>query len=137
MDYDYAVSVGPTGHMIYVNRDTIAVYAYLVDTNEVIVGDVWLCNVEPTPSEYPWRTGQRPPFANPADFAAEWPGKRDFLTDPKPLSAIWTCADPVQVELYFEGLLIARLSEGEKPGSSILATRDGPLAKTLLAIQQA
>ncbi len=42
-------------------------YAYMIDGDE-FVGDVWLYNIEPTPSEPPWTDIANAPFSNPRDF---------------------------------------------------------------------
>lgn len=100
-------------------------YAYLLDEDK-IVGDVWLYNVEVTPEEVDWKDKSQMPFLNPRRFCKE-------ATVPRLAAQVSVRCDWFErgVAVKVEGMLLARLEHGSKPGWSKLASRSGPLAKPL------
>jgi hypothetical protein len=120
-----------TGYSVVLDDDGRVVYAYLRDADNKIVGDVWLFNRIKAPSIPEWTSPERAPFANPADyvkhiddlhvgdlsdFGVKWGRSRD---------------GSVQATIIHQGTRFAVLAEGSKPGWSILAAKDGPLARVL------
>jgi hypothetical protein len=117
---------------VVVEDDGRVAYAYLLDADGHIVGDVWLYNRCAAPSEPEWSDRERAPFVNPAAYVID---SGEFSPPPK--------LDDVAVEWAREGsaykatVLIRRqvaalLMDGAKPGWSSLAALDGPLAKAML-----
>jgi hypothetical protein len=116
---------GPNHRAVVIEDDARVCYAYLLHGDE-LVGDVWLYNVHPTPTERPWDIeGAEPPFLNPAEFTAP---TRLTLSAESPLRCDWT-EDAARV--YLGTQLIAILRDGASPGWSATAASDGPLAKVL------
>jgi hypothetical protein len=107
-------------------------YAYALDGDDQILGDVWLYNRCATPDAPEWDKPDDLPFANPREFVAT---DLDFQppASPSDISVSWlpTAAGDFHVQVYIRDQLIARLGHGTKPGWSILAGKDGPLAKVL------
>lgn len=103
-------------------------YAYLIDSLDQIIADVWLYNRAPTPLAPEWHDQSAAPFLNPARYvrtqAHPIPAR-----DPSDVSFQWR-ADPehdVVVEIFLRGDLIGRIWPGAKPGWAASA-RSGPLA---------
>jgi hypothetical protein len=106
-------------------------YAYLLDADGHICGDVWLYNRGLAPLEPEWNDIEKAPFANPmpyiintdafsppssaSDFSVEWESQGDH----------WTASVLLRLKL------IAKVTSGSNPGWAALASRDGPLAKVL------
>ncbi|WP_312524538.1 hypothetical protein [Sphingobacterium multivorum] len=55
---------------VLIEDDDKVCYAYLLN-EERIVGDIWLYNSVPTPSEPEWHKRDNLPFLNPAAFVKE------------------------------------------------------------------
>jgi hypothetical protein len=103
----------------------------LLDGDKQICGDVWLYNRCPTPIEPEWHDREGAPYPNPA-----------CLADDREIFALPQAADDFSVEwkrkegsyfswIYIRATLAAILADGHKPGWSVLAKKDGPLAKVL------
>ena len=120
-----------SGYSVLVDDDGRVAYAYLLDPNNAIVGDVWLYNRGITPSESEWKDSTKMPFANPIDFVKK---DRAFITI-RGLSEInlrWGKTNVgIKVSVFIRNELFAILIEGEKPGRSVLAEKNGPLARVL------
>lgn len=105
-------------------------YAYLKHFNK-IVGDVWIYNRCETPDEPEWRDRTKAPFANPRAYTLA-DGR---MRDPVALDDVqvrWDADDGhVTAYIYISGDLVASVREGDKPGRSKFAAKDGPLAKRL------
>jgi hypothetical protein len=99
-------------------------YAYLLDGEE-IVGDVWLYNVAESPEEIELVQSAMP-FLNPRKFCRE--DKVTRLTEESVIDCNWSNHG---VTLSVDGVLMARLEMGAKPGWSKLAACPGPLANPL------
>jgi hypothetical protein len=114
---------------VVIDEDHKVAYAYLKE-GERTVGDVWLYNVRAAPETPEWDTPENAPFMNPRGFAlAERPrsypdARYEFR---------WLRAGEAfeGVEIVIDGVLIARLKPGSKPGWSRYARKDGPVAKRL------
>jgi hypothetical protein len=104
-------------------------YAYLLDSDEDIIGDVWLYNRCPAPIEPEWKNPENQPFANPAKYIAN----KDFhpVSDISEVSVSWVRdSNKLQAHLYIRDILFAVLEPELKPGWSFLAEIDSPLAKS-------
>jgi hypothetical protein len=106
-------------------------YAYLLDAEGRISGDVWLYNRCPAPIEPEWSDRDKAPFANPEPYV-NLRGMTSLPTSAEDFSVEWrdqgnTCAAMV----FICGKLAAKLIGGAKPGWSALARKDGPLAQVL------
>jgi hypothetical protein len=99
-------------------------YAYLLEGEE-IVGDVWLYNVAESPLEVEWDPSAMP-FLNPKKFCRE--DKVPRMREESLVDCKWSSRG---VEVTIDGVLMARLEVGAKPGWSKLAACSGPLANPL------
>lgn len=121
-----------TGYSVVFDDDGRVAYAYLLNEKEAIVGDVWLYNRCVSPSEPEWKDPEKMPFANPVGFV-----KDDINFSPvKDISEVevqWESSSEGQVKanIFVSDELFAVLTEGAKPGWSLLAAKNGPLAKVL------
>lgn len=117
---------------LVVEDDGRVAYAYLLNAEGQIRGDVWLYNRCPTPTEPEWFDREKAPFANPVPFASP---DVDFSmpSSVRDLSVQWEGDRGACVaKLFIHGRLTAVLMEGVKPGWSVMAEKDGPLAKVLV-----
>lgn len=107
-------------------------YAYLLNSNNEIVSDVWLYNHFTPPEEPEWRNPDRLPFANPLGFVRRIENF-SVVKDISEVNVEWhvTLTGNIKSNIFIPGILFAILIEGEKPGKSILASKNGPLAKVL------
>jgi hypothetical protein len=121
-----------SGCSLLIEDDGRVAYAYFLSPEDEIIGDVWLYNRCRAPLNPEWADKAKAPFANPLAFAhssfgVELPEKEsDF-------DIHWSRSEmntPV-ADVYLRKVLIARLCAGAKPGWSIAAKKDGPLAKVL------
>jgi hypothetical protein len=104
-------------------------YAYLLQGGTP-VADVWLYNHVPTPDEPEWRDRRLAPFKNPAGYASAT--AFDPVARESDVAFVWSDSEnSPEVRVYLRGVLHARLVAGAKPGWSLLANADGPLAKML------
>jgi hypothetical protein len=114
-----------TDRAVVLEDDGRVAYAYLLD-HENVVSDVWLYNVADTPNVVDWNDESQMPFLNPQSFCKTETAPR--LTQRASIECIWFDEG---VEVVVNGVLVARLKPGAKPGWSRLALRPGPLAKPL------
>jgi hypothetical protein len=118
---------------VVVEDDGRVCYAYLLDGNGNICGDVWLYNRCPTPEEPEWHGRENAPFANPAPFV-----DRDAVffvpASAADMTVEWDVeSDVTTARIYLDRELFAKLMDGAKPGWARLAAKDGPLARALLS----
>jgi hypothetical protein len=71
---------------LIVEDDDRVAYAYLLH-NEEIVGDVWLYNGDPAPSDPQWGDPSGAPFLNPQEFVLPFGGPR--LEDSRSVRVAW------------------------------------------------
>jgi len=114
-------------YSVIIEDDDKVCYAYLLIDNE-IVGDVWLYNTMKSPVEAEWHSPDNLPFLNPIEFIKE--NIEPFDNDTN-ININWDSENKVVALIYISNRLIARLSEGDFPGSSSLVIKDGPLAKVI------
>ncbi|MEH6447821.1 MAG: hypothetical protein V7765_04085 [Oleispira sp.] len=122
-----------TGYSVIFDDDGRIAYAYLLDSNGSIVSDVWLYNRCNTIDEPEWKAQGNMPFSNPKAYvnsaAHDVFQLIDNISDVK---VNWGGrAGNVIADIFVRQCLFAKLVEGVKPGYSLLAGKDGPLAKVL------
>jgi hypothetical protein len=110
---------------IVLDDDGRVAYAYLFE-GEKCVSDVWLYNVAQTPDIANWRDKSQLPFLNPRQYCRQEPTPR--LTEGSSVVCRWF---ETGVDLELDGVPMARLQRGAKPGWSRFAACPGPLAKPL------
>jgi hypothetical protein len=119
------------GQSVVIEDDGRVAYAYLLDANDRICGDVWLYNRCAAPDEPEWCRPDNAPFANPASYASNCEAFHPAETGAD-FSVEWVSEDIGFIaKLFLRGELFAVLREGAKPGWARLAKMDGPLAKKL------
>lgn len=120
-----------SGYSVVMEDNGRVAYAYLLNSDGKIVGDVWLFNRVDAPLEPEWTDPDKAPFANPADYAKEIGGHHAF--ECSDFDIVWGRMPngAVKATINHEGFCHAILGEGTKPGWSILASKDGPLAKAM------
>lgn len=111
-------------------------YAYLKRSDEV-VGDVWIYNRCEAPDRPEWRDRAKSPFANPRAYTlADW--RMSDPVSPDDVRVEWDRDDGhVVAYVYVNGSLVASVGEGDKPGYSRFAAKDGPLARRLVIADRA
>jgi len=120
-----------SGYSVVFDDDGRVAYAYLLNQSDVIVGDVWLYNRCTSPLKPEWKDPNKMPFANPVGFVKV---NEDFspVVDISEVRIQWRSSDgAVRADVFIRDNLFAVLVEGEKPGWSILAAKNGPLAKVM------
>jgi len=108
-------------------------YAYLLEDKEII-SDVWLYNSAETPITTDWGTSDDMPFMNPRSFSHD--ENRIIIEGDLDQALVnWKFIERKleKANLVLNGQLIAILKPGAKPGWSINAKNDGPLAKPLFS----
>ena len=108
---------------LIIDDDGRVAYAYLLDPEGAIVGDVWLYNRADPGTEIDFEGPA--PFLNPDSK----PPDQLLPSGQADLTVEWTM-DEVSLfaDVHLRGALLARLSPGSQPGWSAWAL-DGPLAK--------
>jgi hypothetical protein len=105
-------------------------YAYLLDADGQICGDVWLYNRCRAPTEPELVDREKAPFANPAPYVNT--DEFSLPTSASEFSIEWERqGDHCIASVFLRLKLIAKLGDGTKPGWAALAGRDGLLAKVL------
>jgi hypothetical protein len=115
-----------SGFALIIDADDRVVYAYLLDVEQEIVADVWLCNLIDAPSSPEWKTRPPdPPYLNPLGFCD------DGFRVSHELHVRWHHNEQRlhYLEVLDGGRTIARLAPGDKPGFNIAALKDGPLSR--------
>lgn len=103
-------------------------YAYLL-SGENIISDVWLYNQQETPSNIKWTDRDSMPFLNPKEYILANTLMNPILSD-LDVNLDWTYEDIlVEVKIYIRKETIAILRPGLCPGISLLACKNGPLAR--------
>ncbi len=111
---------------VVLEDDGRVAYAYLLDGDDAVVGDVWLYNVGEDPERVDWRDRSAMPFRNPARFCSP-----EVLPRLRPDSRVSCHWSDKGVTVSVAGTVWARLEDGSKPGWSRRARLAGPLAKPL------
>jgi hypothetical protein len=106
-------------------------YAYM-RKGKAILGDVWLYNRCETPDRSEWSDRSKLPFANCTGYMKD-EGRVQEPVSLEDVTAEWEyTGERPKAFVYLFGDLVASVSEGEKPGYSRFASRDGPLAKRMV-----
>lgn len=117
-----------TGCALVVDAAGPAAWAYLLEPEGDIVGDVWLYNRGPAPLAADWSDPSKAPFPNPASHCR--PLAQPPAEDAADFSVAWTVeGELLLADVWLRGVALARLSPGSQPGWNVLATADGPCAK--------
>ena len=113
---------------VVVEDDGKVCYAYMLDEDGNICGDVWLYNRCQTPTEPEWHERENVPFANPASFSCQ---SSDFCPPRSAgeISGEWEAGEFEVARIYLSNTYFAKLVQGAKPGWSLMAAKDGPLAQ--------
>ncbi|WP_315803520.1 hypothetical protein [Bradyrhizobium sp. SZCCHNS3002] len=124
--------VSPDGTAtIMVEDDGRVAYAYWLDSERAICGDVWLYNRCSAPEQPEWTDRDAAPYANPLAFVDQ---TAEFFP-PSSASSVTVSWDRLGSEtaacIRVSEVVLARLIKGSKPGWSRLAAKDGPLALCL------
>jgi hypothetical protein len=120
-----------SGYSVVFDDDGRVAYAYLLDQQGSIVGDVWLYNRCDTPLEPEWAEPSELPFANPFEYVK---GVKDFapVNDASEVKVEWNLSpNGLSSRIFIRGELFGVLIEGATPGWSVLAAKSGPLAKVM------
>jgi hypothetical protein len=118
-----------TGSAVVFEDDGRVAYAYWLNEDGRIVGDIWLYNRCETPSEPEWTDREGAPYANPLPYAKE------CLVFQMPESAsdvrVEWLDNGARAKIILSGEVAVLLEPGAKPGWAAMAAKDGPLAKRL------
>jgi len=112
---------------VLIEDDDKVCYAYLLKEKR-IVGDIWLYNSAPTPTEPEWHSNANLPFLNPAEFVSE---NLEPFNGSSPVVVTWDFGEQTVAKIFLASRLIAKLTEGSCPGWSSLVIKDGPLAQQM------
>ncbi len=120
-------------YVLVVQDDGKVAYAYLLLRDEII-GEVWLYNQHPSPHKPNWEDKARMPFLNPRAYVR--PVRFDPLRSANDIEVIWheKGNDLHHAEVRLRGEQFALLWPGSKPGCSLLAAKDGPVANVLVPV---
>lgn len=120
-------------YSLIIEDDGKACYAYLLFDNKVI-GDIWLYNQSETPIAPEWNKKEAMPFLNPKEFTKDV-NEIGLLDCNREIEIQWSFVDDNctidQVKIHVDGRIVAVMKQNSKPGQSINAKKDGPLAKLL------
>lgn len=121
-----------SGHSVIFEDDGRVAYVYLLDELQNIVSDAWVYNHNQATVQPEWGDKLKIPFANPSDFVRD-DVQCPPVTDQSELMIEWqiTTSKKPRVRLYIRDELFAVLEPGDKPGQSLLAAKNGPLARIL------
>jgi len=115
-------------YSVIIEDDGRVAYAYLME-GEDPVGEVWLYNQQPAPTNSNWYE-QQPPYLNTEEYI-DRSIRVSPLTNKNQLYVEWTESPDngaVEIAIYIREKFIAQITSGSKPGWSTLVIKDGPLA---------
>lgn len=105
-------------------------YGYL-KTDSKIVGDVWLYNRCETPALPEWKDRNNIPFANSSEYVTKEAQYKKLVTI-QDVKVTWEFEENnLYAYIYVHEDLLGVVGEGDKPGYSRLAIKDGPLGQTM------
>lgn len=122
--------IGPGDFTVIFEDDGRVAYCYMMKSGDII-SDVWLYNRAKTPTVYPWKTNELPPYLNPKDFCLEI--NRELPKSVSDVDIRWKTDSDNNVFAFviILGSLFSILSSNEKPGRALFAAQSGPLARPL------
>lgn len=105
-----------TGSSVLIEDDGRVAYAYFLDKQEMIVGDVWLYNRCVAPAAPEWSDPDNLPFANPSDYVnAEY--ELPLPSSGSEFFVEWQDRGAARyARILLGGQLLAELVAGAKPG---------------------
>src|SRR5215217_130616 len=115
-----------TNYSLKIQDDGRVAYAYLYESED-IVGDVWLYNQQEPPQTSFWLPEDRP-FLNPKEYLTANAAIKP-ITDETELRCEWTKSKNtglIEAAIYIRDKFIASVAVGDKPGWSVLVSKDGP-----------
>jgi hypothetical protein len=128
MSFDCSFSTPGIDYELWIDDDDRVCYAYLREADGRICADVWLYNRGPSPEQFEDSRGVPP--RNPARFVADV--RFPLPNSPDDFSAQWWREGGVlYARVFIRKALVGILAPGIKPGWSIMAKKDGPVAKVL------
>lgn len=115
-------------YAVLIEDDGRVAYAYLLAYGDV-VGDVWLYNQMPAPTNSNWHE-QAMPYLNPAEYI-DTKTTVSAIQDKSEIRCEWTESNDglIEVAVWIRDKFIAQMESGSKPGWSVLVVKDGPLAQ--------
>jgi hypothetical protein len=120
-----------SGQAVVFEDDGRVAYAYLCDSSQAIIADVWLYNRCQTPVEPEWENRAKLPFANPEEFVKSV-GPISPVDGTNDVSVRWEQSRAgSKAFVYIRDVLAGMLADGATPGWSVMAAKDGPLALVL------
>ncbi|MEO1803571.1 MAG: hypothetical protein AAFU33_02115 [Bacteroidota bacterium] len=117
-------------YAVVIEDDQKVAYAYLLHQGKII-GDVWLYNHQ-TPDHVNWKDKSQLPFLNPAPYV-DASSMIAPVASQQDIFIVWDIEEGGElneVQVHVEGKPVAYMKLGSKPGWSVSASADGPLAKT-------
>ncbi|PJJ84129.1 hypothetical protein [Mucilaginibacter auburnensis] len=115
-------------YALKVKDDGRVAYAYLYEAED-IVGDVWLYNQQQPPQTSFWLPEDMP-FLNPKEYLNDSANIAP-ITNQNQLRCEWTESKDtglIEAAIYIRDKFVASVAIGDKPGWSVLVSKDGPLA---------
>ncbi|MBV8753355.1 MAG: SMI1/KNR4 family protein [Hyphomicrobiales bacterium] len=126
--FESSFSTGGIDYELWIEDDGRVCYAYLLNGDGEISGHVWLYNRAPSPEAF--EDAPDDPPRNPRMFVTDEPFVLPKST--AELSAQFAYAgDAPYTRVLIRKEIVAVLAPGTTPGWSVLAKRDGPVAKVL------
>jgi len=119
-------------HSCVVEDNGRVAYAYLLQERKV-VGDLWLYNQAATPDDPEWKTPSPMPFLNAMAYV-NFDSMQKPLVSQDEIRVDWELgdnADAIEVRLFLRRTLYGILKPNAKPGWTIAALKDGPLARVM------
>lgn len=130
MGFSFKITSKIAKQTVVIDDDGRVAYAYLLDVDDQLCGDVWLYNRCVAPIDPEWRDRGMAPFANPKEYVRDVEFVPPVSGDE--FSVRWdNTNDGYVATVLLRGNIFATLKEGVKPGWAVLAKKDGPLAKVL------
>ncbi len=132
MSFDRYFSSKGIDYELWIDDDDQVCYAYLLDA-EKIYAEVWLYNRGSSPEWFEEPRGSPP--RNPAQFVGDvqftLPESADDFS-----AQWWHTGGVLYARVFIRKALVGILAPGTKPGWSIMAKKDGPVAKVLVSSSQ-
>src|ERR1043166_787760 len=133
MSFDCFFSVDGIDYQLWIDDDGQVCYAYLRKADGSICGKVWLYNRGQSPERFEEPRGVPP--RNPARFVADV--QFPLPDSPDDFSAQWWSEGGVlYARVFIREALVGIVAPGTNPGWSIMAKKDGPVAKVLPSSSQ-
>lgn len=123
----------PSGVKVIFEDDDRCAYAYFLNEDGQIVGDVWIYNADFTPDRPEWETDSQPPFRNASHYVQNHPFPRVQSAEEIAVSFQLESETTGQLIslIYIRDILTAMLKANARPGWSANAQIDGPVALRL------